>query len=479
LNFLKALASLAIVLCIGYTLPLFLFGRKSLSLSRKWVLSLGLGCSILTEIYLLFFVFSLQIEYTVIYLVFFPSLLLLLYWRRDFTFASIFKRFFATIGKPVTANGSIKSRFIRYSAMLFGGMIFGILFFNLLARPTYQFDSRAIWMYKAKIIFEERTILSDAVLDQSRNHPHPQYPLLLPITASWIFANLDEFDDRSVRILFLLFFTGLMLATYELQRLESTVIASVLASLALLVIPFMYSGTRAGPSSGYADLLLSFYITSSTLAMALWLREKQYPYLLTGSLLAATGAMVKNEGLLFAANLLACTMIFSFRKNSQGEETSDSASSSFIKGNLQNIFLFSLSILIIGVVLSPWLYVRSKLPAFLDENYIDHVSLQAVVLGLERVPEIAKGLIFEFGNLRNWCVIWLLIGIAIVGWARKRGRIPSFVLAVMTVQLLAYAGIFMISPNDPIGHMRDALARLFFQVLPLGVTLIAYQLSPE
>jgi hypothetical protein len=462
---------------MGYALVLLLFGKKSLSLSRKFLFSLGLGFGLLTEIYLLFFVFSLRIQYKVVYIIFFFSLLFVLFRGRNSILASGSSHIFAKFGKAIPSKNSITSRLVPLGAALFGGMIFAILSFNLLARPTYQFDSRAIWMYKAKIIFEERTIFSDAVLDQSRNHPHPQYPLLLPIAAGWTFANLEKPDDRLVRALFLLFFIGLMVATYELQRLKSTVAASASASFALLIIPFIYSGTRAGPSSGYADLTLSFYITSSVLAMALWLREKKYVYFVIGSILAATAAMVKNEGLLFSVNLLMCTIIFSFSEESQAGETSESDSLSLIRRNARDIILFSLSILMIAILLCPWLYVRSKLPQFFDENYLDKVSLQAVVLGLKRMPVIAKGLVFEFGNLRNWLVIWPLILIAIIGWAGKRGRIASFVLTVMMVQILAYAAIFMVTPNDPIVQMRDALARLFFHVLPLGVTLVAYQLS--
>lgn len=464
---------------MGYALALFMLGRKSSSFPRKVVFGLGLGFTLLTEIYLLFFDFSSKVHYKIIYVIFFLCLFFIVYRQRKSILAFAPSHPFARFRKAMPSVISIKSNFIPCGAALLAVMILAVLSFNLLARPTYQFDSRAIWMYKAKIIFEEHTIFSDAVLDQSRNHPHPQYPLLLPIAAAWTFANMKEPDDRVVRVLFLLFFIGLVIAMYHLQRLKSTVMVSVSASLALLVMPFIYSGVRAGPSSGYADLLLSFYITSGVLAMALWLREKDAVYLFIGSVLAAAAAMVKNEGLIFAANLVLCTVIFSYSKKLSPGGLPESDSSAYLERNVRNLILFSFNILLIGILLLPWLYVRSKLPQFLDENYLGKMSLPALILGLGRIPVIAKGFLAEFGNVRNWLIIWPLIGVAIIGWIRTRRQLPSFVLAVMVVQLLAYGAIFMITPNDLAGQMRDTLARLFFHVLPLGVTLIAYQLSRD
>jgi len=464
---------------MGYAFALFMFGRKSSSFPRKLVFGLGLGFTLLTEVYLLFFDFSSKVHYKIIFVIFFFCLLFIIYQRRKSLLASITSHTFVKLRKAMPSAISIKSKTIPYGAAVLAMVILAVLSFNLLARPTYQFDSRAIWMYKAKIIFEERTIFSDAVLDQSRNHPHPQYPLLLPIAAAWTFANMEKPDDRAVRVLFLIFFIGLVIATYQLQRLKSTIAVSASASLALLVMPFIYSGVRAGASSGYADLLLSFYITSGVLAMALWLREKDAIYLFIGSVLAAAAAMVKNEGLIFAANLPLCTVIFSYSKKLSARGLSQSDSPSYLGRNTRNLVLFSLNILLIGVLLLPWLSVRSKLPEFLDENYLGKMSLHALILGLSRIPIIAKRFLAEFGNVRNWLIMWPLIGVAIIGLVRTRRRIPSFVLVVMVVQLLAYAVIFMITPNDLVGQMRDTLSRLLFHVLPLGVTLIAYQLSRD
>jgi len=464
LTILNVLWSLLTICIIGYAFALLIFRRARISGVTLFLLSIGLGFGILAEFCYLFLMFSRKIPFQSLYSLIAPSLILVLFMKRRAwgasweSLASQCWELARTFGKE-----PLPKRLLVLSAVVVVITIVAITSFNLVARPAYQFDSRAIWLQKAKILYHERTIFSDAVVDIARNHPHPRYPLLLPMTQSWVFYHMQETDDRAGRLLFLLFFVGLLAATYELSKTESTKRVAAFSLFLLLLVPFMYSGILPGTASGYADLILSFYITSSALMMALWLKERKLVFVLAGAFLAAACAMVKNEGLVFAGNLLILTAIFSLEKG-------------WLARRKEGVLLF---FVITGLLLAPALSVRSRLPAFLDENYLAHATPAAIIAGVSRVPKTFSGFIREFSDFSDWGVFWLLIGVAAVQCVMTRRRIPLFILALILVQVFAYFAIFIITPNDPAGQMRDALSRLFYHVSSLGAALVAFQLAPE
>jgi len=80
--------------------------------------------------------------------------------------------------------------------------------------------------------------------------------------------------------------------------------------------------------------------------------------------------------------------------------------------------------------------------------------------------------IFGFGG---WPVSFagVMLIYAILVWKRSRvtGRL-WVVVFLLSMQYLAYFGIYLITPNDLAVHIGTSLSRLVFQLLPLGILAI-------
>lgn len=479
----RAFASIVIVAIIGYALVLFIFRAKPVrSAGVNFALSLGLGFGFLAECCLICLALAGRIDFRLVYVAFILAIIGIVYEKKR----AGFSRFLRLSPLREVLSGRGKSGRPLSEQLLVGAgisiiaVIVIIVSFNLLARPMHQFDARAIWGMKAKILFHERTIFSEAVVNASSNHPHPRYPLLLPIAESWVFESMGQADDRVVRLLFLWFFIGLILCTYELQQRFAGKMAAIWCVCALLVTPFLYGSlTEGGASSGYADVTASFYITTSALAMILWIKEGRTAFALVGAILAACVALTKNEGLVFAASLFLTTAAFSLAGKGKRElrNSGKSKLAAWLSGNSATLYCLALYILIVATMLLPWFYVRSGLPKFLDENYAQYLSYRDIASGLHRLPQILKTFAAELLNFKHWGVIWILIVVSLGGIGRTWRREAYFILTLIVLQLASYLAVFIITPNELAGQLSSALSRLFLHILPLGITLVSFQVG--
>ncbi len=482
-HLIRALASIVVVTIIGYALVLLMFRAKPIrSAGLNFALSLGLGFGFLAEFCLICLALAGRIDFKLMYVALVLGIAGILYEKKR----AGFSRFLHLPPLRELLPGRGKSGRPASEQLMAGAgisiiaVIVIVVSFNLLARPMYEFDARAIWGMKAKILFHERTIFSEAVLNASSNHPHPRYPLLLPIAESWVFENMGQADDRLVRLLFLCFFIGLILSTYQLQRRFAGKVAAIWCVCALLVTPFLYSGTtEGGASSGYADVVVSFYITTSALAMILWMKEGNMAFALVGAILAACVALTKNEGLVFAVNLFLTTAVFSLVGKGRRELGNPARSnpSAWLRDNSARLYCLISYVLVVAIMLLPWFYVRSGLPRLLDENYAQYLNYRDIASGLHRLPQILKTLVVNLLNVRIWGVIWVLIAASLCGIGRTWRREAYFILTLMALQLASYLAVFIITPNELAGQLSSALSRLLLHILPLGVTLVSFQLA--
>ena len=95
--------------------------------------------------------------------------------------------------------------------------LIAILFIGCLLQtlqtPQKLWDERAIFALKARVLYEDRSIHSPALLHPDFVQYHPQYPLLLPLAEQHVYALLGYVDDRLSKIVFSLLYFGLVLTT--------------------------------------------------------------------------------------------------------------------------------------------------------------------------------------------------------------------------------------------------------------------------
>ena len=480
IHLLKAIASILIVLIIGYALLILIFRNKPVCKKMDFIFSLGLGFGLLAEYCLVCLTVAKRIDFKVVYAALALSLGWIIYKKRKSEFLDCFS--FCSLRRILSSRKSSRWPALPIVTSVLCvcliAVILTVVSYNLAARPMYQFDSRAIWGMKAKILFFEHTILSEAVEEISSSHPHPRYPLLLPIASAWIFENLGEADDRAVRLLFLAFFVGIVMVVFQFQRSYGGDFAAILSVSALLLVPFLYRSMRPGASSGHADLIVSFYITASAVAMISWIRKGNHAFLTISTFLAVGAALTKNEGVAFIVNLFLTTALFSLVSLDYYHEKDPGNTQywAWLRGNAPRIYRLAAHAFIAGVLLLPSLYVRSSLPQFLDENYLHYLNLRQVASNLDRLPEVLKILFEEFLNIKDWGAIWILIMASMIGIGKTWKKESYFFFILILLQVAGYLIIFIITSNDVTWQMGSALPRLLLHILPLGVMLLFFQL---
>lgn len=474
-HLIRALLSIAAILLVGYAAVLLIFRSRPIrSTALSFVFALGIGFGLLAECGMISLALTGRVDFRVVCAVVAVAAAVVLFVKRGASLKRLFSvsRLREITRKGCASEGPAALRVAAGIGKSFVAIVTLIVAFNLLARPMYQFDSRAIWGLKAKILFHERTIFSPSVEDMSRNHPHPRYPLLVPVALAWVFESMGDADDRAVRILFLAFFLGLIAAAYRLPQRHPPVhpparldkIAGIVSVAVLAVSPYVYGSMTRGASSGYADITLTFYIAASVLAMSMWIRERKAAFAVAGALLAAFAALTKNEGLIFALNLFVVTAAFSLAGRKKGEPPRTRA-----------LYSLAACAMVAGAALLPWLCVRAGLPTFLDEDYTGRLNWGNVSAGLVRVPTIARFFGAELLNVRHWGLIWALAAASTVAAWRKKDTESRFISVVMALQVTAYLAVFMVTPSDYVGQMKVSVPRLLLHVLPLGAALIAIQ----
>lgn len=475
----KTAASLIIILLIGYAAFLLMFRAMPIrNRTLGFVFALGLGFGLIAELGMVSLLLAGSLDFRLVYVVAVLGSVAILYKKKSGGFSSLFA--LASLRGIPRDNGYSErpttQRIIKSLGRIAVAVVALVVAVNLLARPMYQIDARVIWGLKAKILFQEHTIFSESVEDISRNHPHPRYPLLIPVASAWIFNNIGEVDDRAVRMLFLIFFAGLVAVTYQLAREQSGNAAGRLSISAMVFAPFVYGSMSGGASSGHADIALSFYIAASTMAMMMWMKEKDVTFAVGAALFAAFAALTKNEGIIFALNLLFATAAFSLSKGKEDPGYSERAlSAEWFKARKPRFLGFATYALVFAIALAPWLFVRAGLPRFLDEDYTRHLNVRDISAGLARLPIIAQYFGAEALNVRNWGLVWILaIPSACMAW-RNGNRESRFISVVISLQAASYVAVFVITPDDLAWQMSVSLSRLFLHVLPLAAVLVSIQ----
>lgn len=473
--------SIIVVCTVGYALVLAMFrGKPHGGPGFSLALSIGLGFGFLVECSLLLLAFDRKIDFRFMYGAFVVGIAGIAYAKRNISLSALRASFRETLLKSSLRGRSPLTKAIMIVAVAAICVVTLLVCFNLLALPMYQFDSRAIWGMKAKILFHEHTIFSEIVSDETGLYPIPRHPLFMPIASAWVHESMGAFDDRHVRVLFLTFFVGLMLGMYRLHRMQTGPAGALAFLAALLFVPYLYSMRAAGASSGYVDFTLAFYFMMAATAMLLAMRHESLSFAVAAALFAGCAGLVKNEGLVFSMNLfLATAVCFCFggraaRKGAEGRNASD-----WMSRNRSGLLSLATYLIVVALALLPWLLIYSRIPFFPEKDYFTYLNYGDIVSGMKRLPTIARVFGAECLSLKNWSIVWLLVGVSLFGIRRTWTRESLFLFSVIALQLMSYAGIFMITPFGYEIQMKDSVSRLLLHVLPLGVALLAFQVRRE
>jgi hypothetical protein len=209
---------------------------------------------------------------------------------------------------------------------------------------------------------------------------------------------------------------------------------------------------------GYADSTVMLFVLSSALYAAAYLEEGKPADLWISLLSCLFLTFTKDEGMAIAGGVVVLTCLLSAVPRRPAR--------------------FWLSLRVAGVVfllLLPWLFYRHTLPVW-DEDYAGRISLTGMLANLGRLGAILRG--FASEAAWNWGGVWWIAGASVVlNWRGIRRPAVMMIVLLMAAQAGMYAVAYLVTPWKLAELMPVTIDRLFLQMLPLPVILIAMNLG--
>ena len=325
----------------------------------------------------------------------------------------------------------------------------------------YEFwDAWSIWGHKAKAFALKRSIDFSFFTDPSRYFTHQEYPLLVPLSESWVYLGLGRIDELTVKLLFPLFFLSFLVLFWgavrrDKGRKESFLLVGFLATLPI----FLEYVVQA-----YAEIPLTFYYTFSTLYLYFWCQTGRWEDLWVGALLSVFAAWTKNEGL-----ALSLMNLFLF-----GTVHFVTSRERHRKKFVEILFLLAPLFL-----LFPWYLLLARLGV--SSEFLP-VRWNVFLNQTSRIPTILKTFFWKLIEFRSWNLLW--VGLAFFGIFSWRD-IFSFPKILLTLaiffHLALYIFIYIIHPGDILWVMNvdDGFNRILLHVAPLALFFLGTLLKWE
>jgi len=325
---------------------------------------------------------------------------------------------------------------------------------SALSVPPVDWDSFAIWGFKAKVLTHEALRPTPVYFhDLTLSYSHLDYPLMVPFLTAGAYAAMGTVDDQTGKLVsvFLdillvpLVYVGLR---WKLRRLPAACLAAIPA---LLPAMFRYAG------AGCADLPLTMFYAGSILYVARWIDRQQREDLILAVLFSVFAAFTKNEGLILALTNGAVLLGFGLWC---GPRRAWLGALVFFAGLL--------------AMDAAWLMWSRDLPRT-HEDYGSKLLSAVVVTHLPRLKQILPAMIAQATELRTWSLLWIMIGAtALLGW---RAFARPYVLALwvlLGLHLLSYALAYSVTPWNLTELMSITLDRLLLHAVPAVIFLAGW-----
>lgn len=322
-----------------------------------------------------------------------------------------------------------------------------------------NWDGTFVWEIKARYFAALGGVPPGFFQDLSREWSHLGYPLLLPLTEALTYRAIDRSSQGADMVITATFVLGLLVLLYELiRRAQGPGLASVFALL-LLTVPATWDNAL----QAFADLPLALFLVAGTWLVYRWFDQgRRISDLILGGVLLAFAIWVKREGFVIwgttAAALVAWTAVIGVKHRSLV---------------WQPVCAFVGPI----VVVLPWLITlwRFGVP---EQDYVGF-SATWFLHHADRVPAVIQVLFAQFLLFPTWGIVWILIGAgALLRPPRSLGR--GYLLGALAAHILSLTIVYTFSAWTPfMDQVKSSIERVVFQVLPLGLLLLATGIDPK
>jgi hypothetical protein len=313
----------------------------------------------------------------------------------------------------------------------------GIFFRTMMMIVIDEWDSWAVWGFKAKVYFVDRMIPFDKFSLFKTVWGNWDYPHHVPLMETWVFLCLGYWNDWWARAIFPFFHVGLAVCLYYFFQRYSSRVLSLSGVFFVLTIPHlsaMTMGTIAEP------VILFYYIFSFTFLLR-WHETRRDMFFLLSAIFAGLAAWTKNEGVAYAIfNLMIILLMtnkMAFSKRS------------FYVGHYLGI---------VGIIIGPWWILKFNLGLkniLVNAEGVSRGLLENIfALGPAFKALMAVPFEFEFYNIA-WIMFFLFL---IFSWKRWSRAFYRFFLFSILFHLFLALGFSVLDPSEQ--YLRDAFTRL-------------------
>ncbi len=303
-----------------------------------------------------------------------------------------------------------------------------ILMIIVLGNPTYSWDAWAIWLFHAKRIFFEQSII--AQLDEYAMWTHNDYPVIAPTFAASLATLVGGWNNIFPKLAFLLMYFPPLILSIKIFNVRYHLLFLILA-LFILNLHFI---------NGYVDGLVAIYFSfSSYLVYDIFVnKQNSFYYLLITFCFFVILSLLKNEGIVMVTILLSIMIIINISK----------------KEMLQNykkiiFLLFSLIPILIWKI-----------------NCITH-NIKNDIINYD-VPNILIDRIFDYNSFKlifkflilDTKFILSIIFILIAFYFTKNKKIFYFSLLVGISYIFSLFMVYLITPYDLTWHLSSSASRI-------------------
>jgi hypothetical protein len=328
--------------------------------------------------------------------------------------------------------------------LAFGVFLFAVNFL-LLARqhPHGLSDAWINWNVVARFIYLGG---ADWQLTFLRQWDHPDYPLFLAMTNAITWSLIDKPSTWGAAAFHLVntFFTAGLL--FSLVNRFRDFKQAALATLIFISLPFTIGqGIRQ-----YADMLLAQLILAAGGLMLLYFHTKERrPALLSGLFIGLAG-WAKNEGLVAVIGISIVWALIATKADRQSLKS----------------YTIGLAFPLVVVILFKLFLAPSNDLLAGQGNLLDKL------VEAERYTIILKQALITFWNLGDAPLSlfgFIILTALILGRSTQRAPGLWVILAIIGIQLAAYFGAYLLTPQDLSWHLNTSLDRLYLHVFPLAL----------
>ena len=319
------------------------------------------------------------------------------------------------------------------------------------SHPYGQWDAWALWNMKTKfIIFGGRSWQN---IFQLHWHTQPDYPLLLPMINSWLYAVSGAELHRIAMATANVFTVSTGILLFAALKRTLPFLCALGAGLLLVTNRFyLFMGTTQ-----YADIVMAHYFLAAAIVITRGVKEKNPALLFLAGLFLGILCFTKNEGITIGVILLGILLCTLWTDKTY----------SVIKKPLTKQLL-------LGFALTAWAPLIFKIflaPANRDISW-DGIKMLPQFLNLERIGMVAE--YFSRTAFDNyWQYIWVFIlFIAFMAFSRiRRTELKIFTL-FFTIYLLIVGIIYLTTMNfDLLWRLSRTAPRVLFCLLPAALFL--------